>query len=57
MKFKVSVPATSANVGPGFDMMGIAFDMFNRFTFETGGDEPFIFGCEAPVAEAGNKPL
>ena len=35
MRFKISVPATSANVGPGFDVMGVAFDMFNRFTFET----------------------
>lgn len=38
MKFKVSVPATSANVGPGFDVMGIAFDLYNRFTFDTDVD-------------------
>ena len=55
MKFKVSVPATSANVGPGFDMMGIAFDMFNRFTFETGGNELFISGCEPQFAKAENN--
>ncbi len=47
MKFKISVPATSANIGPGFDVMGVAFDMFNRFTFETGGDAIEISGCEA----------
>lgn len=46
MKFKVSVPATSANVGPGFDVMGIAFDMFNRFIFETSESGLIITGCD-----------
>lgn len=46
MKFKISVPATSANVGPGFDMMGIAFDLFNRFVFDVGGEGISISGCE-----------
>ncbi|MBE6401124.1 MAG: homoserine kinase [Verrucomicrobia bacterium] len=55
MKFKISVPATSANVGPGFDMMGLAFDMFNRFTFETGGDGLSITGCEPQFASAENN--
>ncbi|MEG1480081.1 MAG: homoserine kinase [Kiritimatiellia bacterium] len=46
MKFKISVPATSANVGPGFDVMGIAFDMYNRFTFDTDCSERLrIEGC------------
>ena len=29
--FKVRVPATSANMGPGFDSLGIAFQLFNEF--------------------------
>jgi homoserine kinase len=45
MKFKVSVPATSANVGPGFDVMGIAFDLYNRFSFETIESGVRITGC------------
>ncbi len=45
MKFKVSVPATSANVGPGFDVMGIAFDLYNRFSFETIASGVRITGC------------
>ena len=46
MKFKISVPATSANVGPGFDVMGLAFDMYNRFTFDTDCPERLkIEGC------------
>jgi len=46
MKFRVSVPATSANVGPGFDVMGIAFDIYNRFTFDTDVSGVEITGCE-----------
>ena len=29
--FKVRVPATSANMGPGFDSLGIAFQLFNEY--------------------------
>ncbi len=31
MKVSVFVPATSANMGPGFDCMGIALDLWNEF--------------------------
>lgn len=31
---KVKVPATSANLGPGFDVLGIAFELYNEFGFE-----------------------
>ena len=31
--FKVRVPATSANMGPGFDSLGIAFKLFNEYIF------------------------
>ncbi|MCD8283355.1 MAG: homoserine kinase [Opitutae bacterium] len=55
MKFKISVPATSANIGPGFDVMGVAFDMFNRFTFETGGEGLTITGCEAEFSAPENN--
>lgn len=30
---KVRVPATSANMGPGFDSLGIAFDLYNEYEF------------------------
>ena len=30
---KISVPATSANLGPGFDCLGIALNLHNHFTF------------------------
>ena len=29
MKIKVSVPATSANVGSGFDALGLAVTLYN----------------------------
>ena len=31
---KIKVPATSANLGPGFDTLGIALSLYNTFTFE-----------------------
>lgn len=46
MRFRISVPATSANVGPGFDVMGMAFDIYNRFTFDTDCPERLVIeGC------------
>lgn len=30
---RVSVPATSANMGPGFDTLGISFNLYNIFEF------------------------
>ncbi len=37
MKIKVRVPATSANMGPGFDSMGIALNLYNHVTVEDMG--------------------
>src|ERR1700741_2316744 len=33
-KVVVRVPATSANLGPGFDAVGMAIDMWSEFTVE-----------------------
>jgi homoserine kinase len=58
MRFRISVPATSANVGPGFDVMGLAFDMYNRFTFDTDCPEKLqIEGCRPEFADAKNNLL
>ncbi|MBD2099510.1 homoserine kinase [Leptolyngbya sp. FACHB-261] len=47
----VSVPATTANLGPGFDCLGAALQLYNRFTFELGeagtGFEVAVSGLEA----------
>lgn len=42
---KVSVPASSANLGPGFDFVGLALNLYNHFYF-------FEKGRENPPAEA-----
>ena len=34
MKVSVKVPATSANVGPGFDCLGLALPIYNTITIE-----------------------
>lgn len=31
MKISVRIPATSANLGPGFDCIGLALDLWNEF--------------------------
>ena len=40
-KIIVTVPSTTANLGPGFDCLGAALDLYNEFIFtriEGGGD-------------------
>ncbi len=46
MMFKVIVPGTSANLGPGFDTLGIALNIYNEFVFEEIQDGLEILGCE-----------
>src|SRR6478672_8552532 len=38
MRFSVRAPASSANLGPGFDALGLALDLWNSIEIETGGD-------------------
>lgn len=33
LAYEVKAPATSANLGPGFDVMGVALSLFNSFRF------------------------
>lgn len=40
----VRVPATSANLGPGFDCLGMALDLWNTVTLERGRDGVTITG-------------
>ena len=41
---KVTVPATSANLGIGYDTLGMAVSLYSHFTFER-ADELQITGC------------
>lgn len=47
MKVTVQVPATTANLGPGFDCLGLALDLHNTVEVEPAGDSP----CIAVVGE------
>jgi homoserine kinase len=38
MRFRVRAPASSANLGPGFDALGLALDLWNSIEIETGGE-------------------
>jgi homoserine kinase len=48
MKLQVRVPATSANLGPGFDCMGLALNLWNHFAVEELPD-----GVEIQVVNGG----
>lgn len=43
---KIKVPATSANMGPGFDCLGVALDLYNYYEFEEIDEGLEIEGCE-----------
>lgn len=40
---KVRVPATSANLGPGFDSLGIALNIYNEYEFELKESKGLLF--------------
>lgn len=54
MKVKVKVPATSANLGPGFDVAGLAVTLYNTFTFELIDEGLQITGCPEQFCNADN---
>ena len=51
-EYTIKIPATSANLGSGFDSIGLAIDLWNSVTVKNG---PFLiklngFGvCELPL--------
>ncbi|MEG0823732.1 MAG: homoserine kinase [Erysipelotrichaceae bacterium] len=42
----IKVPATSANIGPGFDSLGIALNLYATYSFEELSTGLVIEGCE-----------
>lgn len=46
MRVSVSVPATSANLGPGFDSFGLALDIRNVVTLDTGASPAVTWELE-----------
>ena len=51
VKFKV--PATAANIGPGFDCLGVAFSYYNEFKVEK-ADKMLIDGCDKTFTTSDN---
>lgn len=50
---RVRVPATSANLGPGFDALGVALSVYNRFEVEE-SDRLDLCGCDEAYRGADN---
>jgi homoserine kinase len=42
MSFTVRVPATAANLGPGFDALALALDLWNEVQIDTRADHPAV---------------
>lgn len=51
---KVKVPATSANLGPGFDTLGLALNLYNTFSFKEIPKGLEIEGCDNYYANEKN---
>lgn len=51
---KIRVPASSANLGPGFDCFGIAWQLHNELEFELCGQGLSITGCDGRYADENN---
>lgn len=53
MQFAVRAPASSANLGPGFDAIGLALDLWNTVTIDTEGPAGQVtnLGSEAALLE------
>ncbi len=51
---EIRVPATSANMGPGFDCLGVALNLYNCFHIEECEDGLYIDGCEETYKNENN---
>lgn len=51
---RVRVPATSANMGPGFDTLGIAFNLYNEFEFSEEGTTNEFYGFKKEFSNEEN---
>ena len=52
---RVRVPATTANIGPGFDCLGLALDLWNEVGFSLEG-EGIVVSVEVCANEVGLVP-
>ncbi|MFN3974161.1 MAG: homoserine kinase [Dehalococcoidia bacterium] len=56
-RVEVRVPATTANLGPGFDCLGMALELFNLVRLETGRSGVVVTGEGADTLPAGPENL
>ena len=54
MKVTVQVPATSANLGPGFDSFGLALSLYNYISLEETESSLEFIGCDPTYANEDN---
>src|SRR5215207_11170495 len=50
MRFTVRTPASSANLGPGFDALGLALGLWNEATVDPTGEPGLVTLCGAEAA-------
>lgn len=50
----IRVPATTANLGPGFDCLGAALSLYARFSFEKAASGLEISGCDPAYSNQDN---
>lgn len=57
MRFRVKAPASSANLGPGFDALGLALDLWNELEIDTGGTpgEVIVEGADRSLLADGQN--
>lgn len=51
---EIIVPATTANMGPGFDCLGMALNLYNKVRFEETEKDLIIQGCEGKYENENN---
>ena len=51
---KILVPASSANLGPGFDCFGVAWQLYNELEFIPGGSGLVVTGCDEKYCNEDN---
>lgn len=51
MRFTVRAPASCANLGPGFDALALALDLWNEITVDTEAEGVELAGSDAPLLQ------
>lgn len=52
MKFTIRVPASTSNLGPGFDTLGLALNIYNDYSFELlSSGKNLVYSSNIPASE------